>query len=383
MHSTGSYIYTLLERVRAYLDDPDLDAKYTDDYILRHAIGPAQVDVLSRLWLNHGAQLVMIYDLTLDPDVTYYQLPPCIQQVKRFALINADNLPTFDAVPRSEYHRNGPGWALEGNPGSMALRVDVPPTGNLSAQLWYTSNGDVIPHYATNGSAATQISFTGASYDSTNGYLTKTGAFANYEFEDGDKVTLTAGTSTTLGDYLIASKVDSDSIALVTNPGASASNISGRLWSRWMTLSTSPTVGTLDYRENAYCGQTLRILPGGGIRTQEVQIDRHTFTPATTWKIRTRMPFDPGTTPSAITYEIAPPGSQSLYEAISVCTAMKLGAARKISESHHQRLVLQYRMALKTIGDNLTNANGRMPRHIDRDTVDNPLSYQVGWIPLR
>jgi len=95
------------------------------------------------------------------------------------------------------------------------------------------------------------------------------------------------------------------------------------------------------------------------------------------------MPFDPGTTPAAITYEIAPPGAQALYEAISVCTAMKLGAARKISESHHQRLVLQYRMALKTIGDNYTNVQGRTPRHIDRDTVDNPLSYQVGWIPLR
>ena len=41
MHSTGSIIKTYCEKVRHYLDDPDLDAKYDDNYLVRFFMSSA------------------------------------------------------------------------------------------------------------------------------------------------------------------------------------------------------------------------------------------------------------------------------------------------------------------------------------------------------
>ena len=49
MHSTNSFIYTVIERIRGYLDDPDLDAKYTDDFLIRHIIMPSMTNVMARI----------------------------------------------------------------------------------------------------------------------------------------------------------------------------------------------------------------------------------------------------------------------------------------------------------------------------------------------
>ena len=52
MHSTGSFLLTVIERVRAYLDEATLDAKFTNDYLTRHVICPEMVNVMSRLSNN-------------------------------------------------------------------------------------------------------------------------------------------------------------------------------------------------------------------------------------------------------------------------------------------------------------------------------------------
>ena len=63
---------------------------------------------------------------------------------------------------------------------------------------------------------------------------------------------------------------------------------------------------------------------------------------------------------------------QSLYEAISAGAAMKLGAYRKISGSHYQMVLQQYRSAIKTVTDNLANMQMRTGKSYQRKTVDNP-----------
>lgn len=72
------------------------------------------------------------------------------------------------------------------------------------------------------GSGAGTITVTGATYTHATKTIAKTGAFTNYTYRKGDRWQQTAGTGDTPGDYLVASKVDSDSITLATSIGAGA-----------------------------------------------------------------------------------------------------------------------------------------------------------------
>ena len=55
---------------------PPVDAKFDNDFIIRHHIGPAQVDVLSRINLNSAGRIFT--STTTSPSSTvsqYYKLP--------------------------------------------------------------------------------------------------------------------------------------------------------------------------------------------------------------------------------------------------------------------------------------------------------------------
>ena len=68
MHSTNSFIYTVIERIRGYLDDPDLDAKYSDDFLLRHIVMPSMVNVLSRINNSLSNPVVSRLRVSLEAD---------------------------------------------------------------------------------------------------------------------------------------------------------------------------------------------------------------------------------------------------------------------------------------------------------------------------
>jgi hypothetical protein len=84
-----------------------------------------------------------------------------------------------------------------------------------------------------------------------------------------------------------------------------------------------------------------------------------------------------------VQYEIAPIRMQSLYEAIAAGSSLKLGAYRKISNSHHQMILQQYRSAIKTATDNLANLQMRTGKSWMKKTVDNPnyddIFYAGSW----
>jgi hypothetical protein len=136
------------------------------------------------------------------------------------------------------------------------------------------------------------------------------------------------------------------------------------------TFSTSPSLGLLDKRENAYAGQVLRILDGDVFEERVIA----SYNPAT--RVATlKRPFSTPTA-GAHLYEVCPAQSQGLVEAVSLACSLKLGAWRKISAAHAQMLQLQYRSAIKTIGDNLSNMQMRTGKGWAKDTRDSP-----GWYP--
>ncbi len=290
MHSTNSFLYTVIERIRGYLDDPDFDAKYSNDFIVRHIVSPVMVDVWSRLNMNLDNPVVLRQEIVFDKNTEYYQLPPSVGEIWRIACRDKDGEVIDEVMPRNEFHPHGVGWAIEGN----TLRVD-PKQESLAGGTWtiyYVPSGDVSPHYAINGSMA------------------------------GDR--------------------------------------------RTVTLSAAPALGGVDRRENSYAGQIIRILSATGLVEERV-IESHDVT---TNQVVTRIEFEVPIS-GDLTYEIAPIGMQSLYEAIAAGSSLKLGAYRKITNTHYQMIQQQYRSAIKSATDNLANLQMRTGKYYQKNTIDN------------
>jgi hypothetical protein len=151
MNSSMSFLDTVLDRVRFYLDEPDVDAKYDNDYIVRHCICPAMVDVMSRLNNTSQGQIILKYDLSLTTTDVRYKLPPCVQEIVRFVVTDQDSNIILDIIPRDRMDYRGKNWSIEGYPGAMEFVLEGLVTGSTTAQVWYVSNGDVIPHKSATG----------------------------------------------------------------------------------------------------------------------------------------------------------------------------------------------------------------------------------------
>jgi hypothetical protein len=148
------------------------------------------------------------------------------------------------------------------------------------------------------------------------------------------------------------------------------------------TFASAPALGALDRRENAYAGQVVRVLTqastGLPLLVQEERVIA-SYNPATLTATLKR-PFSSNVPvlvggSGHVGYEVAPAQSQGMVEAVSLACALKLGAWRKISAAHAQLLQLQYRSAIKTIGDNLANMQMRTGKSWAKSTRDNPNWY--------
>ena len=302
MHSTGSFLLTVIERVRAYLDEAVVDAKFTNDYLVRHVICPEMVNVMSRLSNNADNPIRVRHSITLVKDQQDYVLPPNIGEIYRFAIIDSGGSITREFMPENEFHPSGPGWHIQGN--MLSLRPY--PAEAETADIHYLPNGDFQPHYDTDGG--------------------------------------TFNSSTTF------------------------------------TFDSAPTLGAIDNRENAYAGAILRVWT----KTTHAVLEERVIESydASTRVATVRRPFTTDVSAShsegGMRYEVAPVGMNSLIQAIACASSMNLGTARNITQKQMQFILLQYKSAMKTIGDNLSFMQARKPKSYQKDTVDNRPSYLLG-----
>jgi hypothetical protein len=279
------------------LDDPDLDAKYSDDFLIRHIIMPSMVNVNSRINNSMTNPVVSRLRISLVDDQQYYQLPPTVGEIWNVCEFNTElGTITKDYAPRGHYNPRGPNWKIEGN----QLSILPLPEQAKDIDIFYTHNGDLLLHYGTS--------------------TTSNGALAS------DLVTF--------------------------------------------TLDSSPTIGAIDKRPNAYAGAVLRVLSGNVV--EERIIDSSSSSKeSSVIEVTVRTAFDYHTSGEDITYEIAPSGFQPMYEAIAASGALKLASYKKITGTHFQMIQLQYKDALKSAADHYANIQMRMPKHLDKDTIDN------------
>jgi len=121
MHSSQSALMTILDRVRTYTDDPDIDAKFTNDFLVRNMIGPAWVDVWSRINNTLDAPVILTFDIDIETDQLHYPLPPCVQEVLRLVVIDDNGKVLQDIRPRDRMSPVGEKWSIEGTGGALSL----------------------------------------------------------------------------------------------------------------------------------------------------------------------------------------------------------------------------------------------------------------------
>jgi hypothetical protein len=147
MHATHSILYTILERLRFYLDEATLDAKYDNDFLLRHVIMPEFVTVYSRLARNFDNPPIIRHPIPWVAGQEYYVLPPNVMELIRVAELSDEGRVKQEWIPRGEFDRRGPGWALEGN---MLVWRPIPQT-TQDLDIWYIPSGDFLMHYSDDG----------------------------------------------------------------------------------------------------------------------------------------------------------------------------------------------------------------------------------------
>jgi hypothetical protein len=311
MHSSGSFLLTVIERIRYYMDEAVLDAKYTNDYIVRHVVMPEMHNVWSRISRNYDNPVLLRTEITLASGTEYYLLPPNVHEVWRVSEGSFDPEVGIkrDARTRSEFSRQGgPNWSIEGN--LLAIRPGrniVSVSDNNSWTIWYTPSGDFLPHYATDG------------------------------------------------------RIDPD------DDNRKEFDISG-----W---TPTGVIGQVDRRENAYAGGYLRILAttgGAARRWEEHVIDTYDVDGGVGGipRITLRTAIS-GTDTTGITYEIVPPGITPLWQAIACSGAINLGTAKSTSQKKANLLVTEYRKNIKSVGDWMANMQARNFKSYDKDTIDN------------
>lgn len=146
MHSSGSILKTYCEKVRHYLDDPDLDAKYDDNYLVRFFLPSAMTDVISRVSQMSDAQILSSFDISVTPGTNSYKLPPAVAQVVRIGSVEAQTGLFFeDYKPKNQFNLNGPNWSIQGNTIVFQPSVDVAKT----ITVVFVPSGDIMCHYVS------------------------------------------------------------------------------------------------------------------------------------------------------------------------------------------------------------------------------------------
>ncbi len=160
MHASGSFIRTVLERIRFYTDDADGDAKYTNDYLVRHVIMPCTVEVITQLNLDADNPILATFSVVPESGVSNYLLPPDIQMVLQISKRDSNGNLLWDAYPRGTLNPSGPGFYFDGN----TLVLKPLPISTDSFDITYIPAGganmvlcDTGTTFARTGSGSTAV----------------------------------------------------------------------------------------------------------------------------------------------------------------------------------------------------------------------------------
>lgn len=144
-NQTTGAIATAISKVRLYLDEPSVRAKYSDTDILT-----LMEDLWPEVWLDIYAAAdnppLARYSFTPVVDQRYYNLPCTIGEILYITKRNTNNQIEWEITPRSLYHPMGPGISFEGN---HRLLLELPVDSTAALEILYIPSGNVHMHTST------------------------------------------------------------------------------------------------------------------------------------------------------------------------------------------------------------------------------------------
>lgn len=146
-------------------------------------------------------------------------------------------------------------------------------------------------------------------------------------------------------------------------------------------LSSSPSLGSIDRRPNAYVGMMLRVLPTSGVIEERI-IDSYDVEAGS---VRVRVPFDFQDVTTSdfggeFPYEIVPLSMEALASAVGTFCARSFAPRANLSKKQYDMLGDKYREHLKTLRQNLCNMNQVLPKHFVQMTYN---ERGDAWSPLK
>ncbi|RMD97535.1 MAG: hypothetical protein D6812_15110, partial [Deltaproteobacteria bacterium] len=165
-----SVLMNTIEQLRGLVDDPEVQGRYTNQYLVKHIVRPSIDKVVSSLANSASCPVVCFYPITATGEISRITLPPNVRSVLMIAE-RVNNINTSELVPRHIFHNQGRGWSIEG----QDLVFDPPITiGNSSASLnvVYEPSGSHSPIYDPASGPANTEAFLDST-DSKKFYLAK------------------------------------------------------------------------------------------------------------------------------------------------------------------------------------------------------------------
>jgi hypothetical protein len=147
MPGNGSVLQNIITRVRIELDEAEVDAKYSDSYLMENVIPGAMSDVLERLNADRKNKIVCIHQITTVTDQQYYRLPENLGQVMDLFFSDNNGNSAGRVGHRNKHSPFGVGYAIQGN----ELELNPPLPSGQTLNLVYMPTGGFMPHYATDG----------------------------------------------------------------------------------------------------------------------------------------------------------------------------------------------------------------------------------------
>lgn len=146
MHSSGSFLYTVIEKIRIAIDEPATSAKWTDDLLTRLVIADAWASTFSMLKLTSDSLPVISFTIDLVRNQSRYVIPPLFDSVVRLVRKDTNNadIITHDWKPRGDTHPWMSGWRLEGN---EIVFEPTPTEADAGWTLMGVPSGDACLHY--------------------------------------------------------------------------------------------------------------------------------------------------------------------------------------------------------------------------------------------
>lgn len=132
---------TLCNRVRQALDEPTLQAKYDDAYIINLA-NEAWPEVIVDLYGAASNPPLARHDVAITDQQTYGVLPATVGEVRRIEVWDQDGVTlNGEILPRSRFNAYGQGLAFEG---THRFRIEPATLAACILRFYYVPSGEAV-----------------------------------------------------------------------------------------------------------------------------------------------------------------------------------------------------------------------------------------------